>query len=113
MLFIHTSIKDELECFPSGLIYGQSLRLSQEFSFIPTTNLMNKNQLVANVHDLGKNLQTPAPCAHHAKFFVNKNLDKCKRVFIRNNHMQQSLSPRYNGPYDVILGHKKIFCFRA
>ena len=50
MLSICTSFKEELECSPSDLVYGQSLCLPQEFSSATlANNLMNRSQLVAKL----------------------------------------------------------------
>ena len=110
MLSIRTSFKEELECSPSDLVYGQSLRLPQEFSSATlANNLMNRSQLVTKLRDFVKNLQPPSPREHQGKFFIDKNLNNSKRVFIRNDHLQQPLSPRFSGPYDVVSRHEKYF----
>ena len=97
-------------CSPSDLVYGQSLRLPQEFSSATlANNLMNRSQLVTKLRDFVENLQPPSPREHQGKFFIDKNLNDSKRVFIRNDHLQQPLSPRFSGPYDVVSRHEKYF----
>ena len=92
MLSIRTSFKEELECSPSDLVYGQSLRLPQEFSSATlANNLMNRSQLVAKLRDFVENLQPPSPREHHGKFFIDKNLKMIANAFllgtiICNNH---------------------------
>ena len=109
MLSIRTSFKEELECSPSDLVYGQSLRLQEFSSATLANNLMNTSQLVTKLRDFVENLQPPSPREHQGKFFIDKNLNDSKRVFIRNDHLQQPLSPRFSGPYDVISRHEKYF----
>ena len=109
-LFTRTFFKEELECSPSDLVYGHSLRLPQEFSSATlANNLMNRSQLVAKLRDFVENLQPLSPRKHHGKFFIDKNLNDSKRIFIRNDHLQQPLSPRFSGPYDVVSRREKYF----
>jgi len=43
------------------------------------------------------------------KVFVQKELDTCTHVFIRNDTVRASLQPPYDGPFEVLKRNKKYF----
>ena len=103
---IRSAIKEELNCSSSEIVYGQTLRLSQDHP-ISLKISTETNQFVFRLKEHFWKLQAPPTRTHFNKSYVDLHLKLCKRVLIRNNHMQHSLATRYNGPYEVLNRYQK------
>ena len=101
-------LKIELDCSSSEIVYGQTLRLPQDPPISPKISI-ETNQFVFRLKEHFRKLQAPPARTHFNKSYVDLHLKSCKRVLIRNNHMQHSLATRYNGTYEVLKRYQKYF----
>ena len=108
LLSIRTSIKEELQCSPAELVYGQTLRLPQDCP-IPSSNGVEPGQFVAQLKKHFKQIKAPPTREHFNKHFLDSKLQSCKRVFVRNDHQQQPWELRYKGPFKVVKRRPKYF----
>ena len=108
MLTIRNSVKDELQCSPADLVYGQSLRLPQEFR-APMLEPCTPSQFVSGLKEHFKNLKAPPTRIQANSSYIDQHLNKCKQVLVRNDHVQNPLELRYSGPYHVLDKQAKYF----
>jgi hypothetical protein len=109
LLGLRTVLKDELNCSPAHLVYGEPLRLPGDFFVRPRYPL--------SPEELRVHLQThidalcPAPAAHHSgkTFFVHPELKHCSHCFVRVDALRPALTPPYIGPFKVLERTDKTF----
>ena len=59
--------------------------------------------------DLVRQLKQTMQSLKATPTYVNKNLDSCTHVFVRQDHVQKPLDMPYKGPYRVIRRADKYF----
>ena len=110
MMVIHATLKEELNCTPAELVYGQDLRLPGEFKTETKPDFLQRDTLVHNLKEFIRELKPVSPRVHaEVKSYLDKNLQDCKLVLVRNDAVLPPLSPRFSGPYKVIKRHEKYF----
>ena len=107
LLGLRTSVKQDLSCSPSELVYGFALRLPGEI-FTPTK--IPESTFLEKLHSTIRSLN-PISTSDHSKHktFVPRHLNDTSHVFIFNNPNKGSLSPTYLGPLKVIKKFNKFF----
>lgn len=97
------TIKSDINATPAELVYGTSLRLPGEF-FVTSTKDIPQTEYVKNLITVFENIK-PVESTNHdtcRKIFVQKDLQTCTHVFMRNDAVSPPLTPSYNGPYKVV-----------
>lgn len=113
LLGMRSALKEDLQCSPAELVYGEPLRLPGEFitqSGNPSLS-EDTSSLVTQLKHFMSNLQ-PTPASRHGpqkSVFVSKTLESSSHVFLRDDSVRPSLKPPYSGPYKVVSrGDKTI-----
>lgn len=109
MLGLRVSFKPDLKTTPTELVYGTTIRIPGEFFEESRSNKPQSEILV----DLRKSMEAikPTQTSNHAKAtaFVDPNLQSCTHVFVRNDSIRASVTPPYEGPFEVIERKEKFF----
>ena len=108
MLSIRSSVKEDLKCSPAELLYGQTLRLPQEFVSHRQVGV-HQSEFVSKLKDHFRTIEPTPTRARPENSFVNIDLYSCRRVLIRKDHSKQPLELRYSGPYEVLERRAKFF----
>lgn len=109
MLGLRATFKEDIKATPAELVYGKSLRLPAEFFTEPKPH-PNEVEFIQDFRR-AMNLIRPTQTAHHAKAkpFIQKELHRCKQVFVRNDAVGPPLQQPYDGPFSVIERHPKYY----
>lgn len=114
LLGIRTVIHKETNYSPATMVYGTSLRLPADI-FTPTKInnedpllLQHLSESMASLNDTCAR----APIRHLRSTHVPRQLFTCTHVFMRVDCTRKSLTPPYEGPYEVIERHDKFFKIR-
>lgn len=109
MLGLRISFKNDLKTTPAELVYGTTLRIPGKF-FEEARNNHSQSEILA---DLRKTMEAikPTQTSNHAKVttFIDSNLQSCSHVFVRNDSIKASVTPPYDGPFEVIKRENKFF----
>lgn len=110
ILLAHRSaLKEDIGATPAEMIYGSSLRLPGELfensKFVPQHETIQKLKTIMN------NLQPTSTSNHSSRrpVFVQKDLQVCKYVFLRNDAVKPPLTPPYEGPYLIVKKKTSTF----
>lgn len=108
LLALRSSFKPELQTTPAEIVYGQQLRIPGEF-FHPaekttTSDIITKMR--ATITELRPALTT---WNTHQKPFIHKDLSSSSHVFVRNDKIKSSLTPPYDGPFEIIQRFEKYY----
>ncbi|XP_062555807.1 uncharacterized protein LOC134220724 [Armigeres subalbatus] len=109
LLGLRTTYKEDIGASPAEMVYGSTLRIPSEFFADSPVNI-NENEFVVNLREAMRQ-QRPTDTAWHSNqnVFVHRDLNRCKQVFIRNDSVRPSLSPPYDGPYEVVKRSNKHY----
>ncbi|XP_045541587.1 uncharacterized protein LOC123723083 [Papilio machaon] len=110
LLGMRAALKEDLQCSPAQLVYGEPLRLPGEFLASSTDTLT-----VENVSNFATQLRLqmarlrPTPASRHGqhKVFVLKDLLTATHVFLRDDTVRPSLKQPYSGPHKVVSRTEK------
>ena len=110
LLSLRSTWREETQCSPDELVYGQTLKLPQDCQ-IQTPNCLDSNQMVVQLKEHFNSIRPRQTRSQPQSSFVNNQLYSCKRVLIRKDHTKQKqpLELRYSGPYEVLERHPKFF----
>lgn len=110
LLGLRVSWKEDIDCSPSELVYGTTLRLPGQFfdkdstfSIDPSTFLQRLRDHFSHVRPAATRTQQPATT------FVSPHLSSAAKVFVRRDALRKSLQPPYTGPYNVLERAPKHF----
>lgn len=111
LLGIRSTIIDDLGVTPADLLYGQVLRLPGELiSRDAKDPLVLDSSVAREIRDAIAQVRPTTTRQRTQKyFFVPKDLQECKFVFIREEIKKGSLNPSYQGPFEIISNSKKHF----
>lgn len=110
LLGIRVAIKEDLQCSPAEMVYGQTLQIPGEFLVKSPISEPDTFSFVQRFREAMRNLQTTEPRKRDQKdIFVPKSLTNCTHVFIRVDKVKPPLHPPYEGPYLVIRKFRKHF----
>lgn len=102
LLSLRSTVREDLQAAPAQLVFGGLLRLPGEF-FHGRPVKDDPSELLRKLSSHMTNL-TPNTSSRHVKpvVFVYKDLQDCKHVFLRTDHVKPPLVPPYEGPYPVL-----------
>lgn len=111
---IRTVIHKETNYSPATMIYGTSLRLPADIftpAKINNEDPLYLRQLTESMAALNDSCAR-APVRQQRASYVPKQLSTCTHVFMRIDSAKKSLTPPYEGPYEVIEKYDKYFKIR-
>ncbi|XP_057324820.1 uncharacterized protein LOC130667325 [Microplitis mediator] len=108
LLGIRAAWNDDIQMTPAELVYGEPIRLPGEL--LTPTNKTTPHDIV-NTLKRHFNLLALAEMLRHGKHsvFCFRNISTCTHVLVRNDQIEQSFSPPYEGPNRAITRHDKYF----
>ena len=110
LLSIRNTIKDEIDCAPTDLVFGQQLALPWEFNPLLVSFDNYQSDLVRNLHEHFHHIHpSRTRITSHLKHYVDKNLPTCTHVWLRNYFTKSPLQAKYTGPYRVVKHTDKVF----
>ncbi|CAK8686304.1 unnamed protein product [Clavelina lepadiformis] len=110
MLGIRASVKEDIECAPSQLVFGTSIRLPGEFFETPSLDIIPQSKYVEQLTQFMATLRyVPPHEPYPIKTFVDPELKTCSHVFIRHDGVRTGMQRPYSGPYTVIDRQEKFF----
>ncbi|XP_062541818.1 uncharacterized protein LOC134209805 [Armigeres subalbatus] len=109
LLGLRTVYKEDIKASPAEMVYGTTLRIPSEF-FVDKPKISNEVEFVANLRKAMRNLRPKETAFHGSRnVFVHQDLQSCQHVFVRNDSGRPSLSPPYEGPFEVVNRSNKFF----
>lgn len=109
LLGLRTSYKEDIKASPAEMVYGTTLRIPSEF-FITNPESIDEVEFVTQLRKAMRGLRPQETARHGTKnVFVHQDLQTCKNVFVRNDSVRPSLSPPYEGPFEVVSRTDKFF----
>lgn len=107
---LRTTFKDDINCCPAELVYGQTIRVPGEM-FVPeeTNNSLDPSTVVENLRRSMQKLIPKEPRHTSPKSHIPKGLETCEYVFIRVDKVRTGLTPPFDGPFKVIRKLRKQF----
>lgn len=109
-LGLRTNYKPDLNASPAEMLYGQTLRLPGDF-FESNVNIdSNAPDFVNQLRSMMEKLK-PVVTSNHSndKHFIQKELQTCSHVFLRDDTVKTPLKTPYDGPYQVVRRNDKNF----
>jgi len=102
LLGLRNNIITDLEVSPAMMVYGQGLRLPNDF-FEAKNVIQNSTQFVQDLKTALHKVR-PRLLKKHGDppMFVHPDLHKCKYIFLRREISKKVLQPAYDGPYKVL-----------
>ncbi|XP_058810995.1 uncharacterized protein LOC131675878 [Topomyia yanbarensis] len=101
LLGLRTVYKGDIRASPAEMVYGTTLRIPSEF-FHENPSNNTQSEFVNELRDAMRMLRPPDTAWHgKGNVFVHPNLKTCTNVFVRNDSIRPSLSPPYDGSYQV------------
>ena len=108
LLGIRSAWKEDLASTSAELVYGESLRLPGEF--LAPSAVADTAAFVNGLRNHFRDIGPSAPSRHGTpRVFVYKDLETCKRVFVRYDAVRTILQQPFDGPYEVISRSDKTF----
>lgn len=102
LLGIRSAIKEDLNCTPAEMVYGQTLRLPGELFDNSKNNDVDISDFVTRLRATMDNLlPTDTRKTPQNNLFIPKSLETCDFVFVRVDKVKTGLMPPYEGPYKV------------
>lgn len=105
LLGMRAALKEDLQCSPAELVYGEPLRLPGEL-IAPSSAPERVEDLASFATQLRKHMAClrPTPASRHGQHpvFISKDLITASHVFLRDDTVRPSLKPPYTGPYKVV-----------
>ncbi|GBN21305.1 Transposon Ty3-I Gag-Pol polyprotein [Araneus ventricosus] len=109
LLRLRTVFKEDLQCSPAVMVYGENLCLPSQF-FVQQQPQAADNGFIKKLKTHIQQLRATPTSNHSAKpTFVYRDLSVCSHVFLRVDAVQPSLSQPYTGPYKVLSRTNKNF----
>ncbi|GBN35397.1 Transposon Ty3-G Gag-Pol polyprotein [Araneus ventricosus] len=109
LLGLRTVFKEDLQCSPAEMVYGENLCLPSQF-FVQQQPQAADNGFIKKLKTHIQQLRATPTSNHSAKpTFVYRDLSVCSHVFLRVDAVQPSLSQPYTGPYKVLSRTNKNF----
>ena len=110
LLGLRSSYKEDLQACTAELVYGTTLCLPGQ-CFDPHSRSSDgpTSELVRKLKQTMQSLKATPTKSHARPTYVNKKLDSCTHVFVRQDHVQKPLDMPYKGPYRVLHRADKYF----
>ncbi|XP_017475308.1 PREDICTED: uncharacterized protein LOC108365701, partial [Rhagoletis zephyria] len=108
LLGLRSIYKPDIKATPAQMVYGTNIRLPGDMC--ETRKTTSPSEFVQNLLAIMHDLQ-PTNTSHHHKRkpFIFPALTTATHVFVRNDTVRPSLTPPYNGPYEVEERSNKTF----
>lgn len=108
LLALRNTLKEDTQSTPAELVYGETLRLPGDFFL--ESNPTNPADFIVDLRKAFENVR-PQPISNHSreKTFVHKELSNCSQVFVRKDMVTPSLTPPFDGPYQILKKGPKFF----
>lgn len=111
LLSHRSALKEDIGATPAELVYGTTLRLPGEIFEKSNNASPNQSAFVDEFRKIMYELK-PHPTSNHATrqpVFLQKELNTCTHVFLRNDAIQPPLTPPYDGPFEIIRRKEATF----
>lgn len=110
LMGIRSSIKEDLDCTPAELVYGQPIVVPGEFFVARSQAKPDDPQFITNLRENMRHI-IPTPPREHKQndIFVPKSLETCSHVFVRVDKVRGPLTNPYVGPYKIIRRMRKTY----
>ena len=109
MLGIRSSLNADHPHSPAEMLYGSCLRLPGKY-FLEPSPLPTNNQYLNQLKNFVNNLQpVKSRGMTSRRTYIDKNLEKCFHVFVRQNGDRASIQRPYNRPFKVLHKTNKYF----
>ena len=108
LLGIRATLKKDIGCCVSELVYGTTLRLPGEFF---TLGNQVPHDMTGYVHQLKQHmneLKISLPRKQERMSYIPPQLTDCTHVFVRREGVQRPLQPAYDGPFKVLNRNAKV-----
>lgn len=109
LLGIRTTIKEDLHCTPSEMLYGENVKLPGEFFIECTDNFTNSDGFIDKLRQHFKKIRSRNTRVKDNKTYVPKNLQTSTYVFMRKEGTISFLHSPYEGPFKVLKRFEKNF----
>ena len=105
LLGMRAALKEDLQCSPAELVYGEPLRLPGEL-IVPSPVSESSEDRTNFANQLQKYMARlrPTPGSRHGQqpTFVSKDLEAASHVFLRDDSVRLALKPPYTGPHKIV-----------
>lgn len=109
LLGMRAAPRDETGVSSAEMVHGQQLRLPGEM-YQETTPISDASQFVKQLRSVIRDLKPiPQTDRRKDKIFVHRDLQSCKKVFVRVDKVRASLEAPYQGPYTVLKRREHYF----
>lgn len=110
LLSIRNTIKEDLGCTSSELVYGTTLRLPGEMiTDSRVTGQDDPSSYVSRLKSLMSRLKPTSPRYTNRPQQIHSDLFSCPYIFVRVDAVKKPLQHPYDGPYRVLSRNKKYF----
>jgi len=110
LLSIRCTLKQDLKCTLTQLVYGATLRLPGQLFTPSSIDKQLDPTIYANwLSSYMQQLHRVSPCPQSPAFHVPSNLYTCTHVFVSHDAVRKPLDPPYDGPYKVLCRQAKCF----
>jgi hypothetical protein len=106
-LGLRTAWRDDLQATTAELIYGQTLRLPEEF-FNPRKSRLSDPEFIQQFRKLMNDLR-PTSSHGNKQIFTFRDLETCSHGFLRHDAVKPPLQPACDGPYKALHRDHRTF----
>ena len=107
LLGIRSSAKEELQCSPAELVYGQCLRITGEM-VVHKTEIISSEYLLTKLRQYFDQVKNKIIYHGKSKSYIPKSLKDCEFVFLKVIQPSKLQDP-FEGPYKVLEKSDKVF----
>lgn len=110
LLGIRSAWKQDLQASAAELLYGEPLRLPNEFFNANLEPIVDMSDYLSRVRTFAQTIR-PMPTSQHTEkaIFVFKDLATSEYVFLRDDAVRRPLQPSYSGPHKVLQRTPKTY----
>lgn len=110
LLGLRSTYKADIKGTPAEMVYGTALRLPGDFFTEPKGKFNNPSELLNTLRNNMKNFRAIQASNHSStRVYVNRDLQTCSHVFLRDDTVRAPLQRPYQGPYKVMHRYAKYF----
>ena len=110
LLGLRTTYKQDLNCSPAELLYGERLRVPGELISTSTPeDTTADSSFVVQLREHFKNIRSVQSRPSNTESYEPPTLHNCDYVFVRVDRIKSSLQSPYEGPFKVIRRTRKHF----
>eukprot|EP00795_Rhopilema_esculentum_P008905 gene8905-biopygen10483 len=110
LLSICNTVKADIACTPSQLIFGTSLRLPGQFITPDTSSpALDSTSYVDRLQSAMQSLKSTSTRPQITKSYLSQALHNCTHVFVRTDAVRKPLKPPYTGPFKILRRYTKHF----